>query len=187
MKHIKPIIFSFLVFWIIGLYLTFTPNFFWYAYFFISAVAVLLAIVLIIYLNPDLYYDIEDFIFKILRKEPKQFGDDDYEDDYYMILRERRRQEREKKKRKKKKKKKRTYDITSLRQRKDTHSDYIIVNTSSANIRHKEYLHTTISDIDKGEKQELLFETILSLKESRFFSISYAGLSDEDLINNFNE
>ena len=186
MKHLKTIIFSIVIIWIIGLFVTFSPSFFWYMYLFISTIVVLFALILIFYLNPDVYYDFEDFFSKLFKKNPTHYiSDDDNEDDYYMILQEKKRQRKKKKKRKKKRR--RGYDITSMRQRKDTHSDYIIVNTSSANMRHKEYLHTTIPNIQKGENQEILFETILNLKETGFFTSHYAGLTDDDLINNFNE
>ncbi|APB31035.1 hypothetical protein ACWN6Y_05605 [Vagococcus teuberi] len=182
MKHLKTIGFSIIVIWIIALFITYTPSFFWFAYLFISALAMLLACTLIIYLNPDIYYDITKFFSNIFRQSVTDYindNDDDNEDDYYIVP--------SKRKKRKKRKKKKHYDVTSLRQRKDTHSDFMIINTSSANIRHKEYLHTTIPEIIKPEKQQILFETILKLKEDRFFSSLYAGLTEDDLINNYNE
>lgn len=185
MKHLKTIIIFILLIWIAGLYFTFTPSFLWYTYFFISTVAVILSVVLIIYLKPNVYYEFEELFSKLFKKNPTHYITDDDEEDYYMIPQER--QRKKKKKKRKKKKRRKIYDITSFRQRKDTHSDYIIVNTSSANMRHKEYLHTTIPDIQRGDNQEILFDTILNLKESGFFTTVYAGLSDDDLINNYNE
>ncbi|MGX4685725.1 hypothetical protein JNUCC83_02365 [Vagococcus sp. JNUCC 83] len=182
MKHLKTIGILIIIFWIIALFLTYTPSFFWFAYLFISSLAMLLAIILIVYLNPEIYYQIEDFINNRFHHSiTDSIDNEDNEDDYYIVP------TKKKKKKRKKKKRKQFYDITTLRQRKDTHSDYMIINTSSANIRHKEYLHTTIPEIKKEEKQKILFETILQLKEDHFFSSLYAGLSDDDLKTHYNE
>lgn len=162
MKHLKTIGFVIIIFWIFALFLTYTPSLFWYAYLFISAIALILAMSLIIYLNPDIYHSIQHF-FSNLKKESQN----------YSI--------------KTKDKKSENYDITTLRQRKDTHFDYKIINTSSANIRHKQYLHTTIPELKKTEKQKMLFEIILGLKEEHFFSSFYAGITEEELIQDYDE
>ncbi|UUV99699.1 hypothetical protein [Vagococcus luciliae] len=176
MKYLKTVGLIIIIFWIFALFLTYTPSLFWYAYLFISSLALFLAITLIIYLNPEIYYNINDFFTHYFKSHDEITLND--EDDYYIIPH---------KKKKKKRKKKKHYDITSFRQRKDTHSDHMIINTSSSNIRHKEYLHTCIPQIKTQEKQQLLFEIILTLKEEHFFSSLYAGISDNELTENYEE
>lgn len=171
------------VLWIIGLFLTYEKNAIWFLTFGISAIALILAAILLYQVEFKRVYRYADKEFTRLKVRQTQKISYDEDEEYYDVL--------DKRKRRKKRKRRRpnSYLETTLRERKKT-SEHLGSSNEihrMSSIRNKEYLHTKINLLYNGEKQQLLFETIQKLKENNFFTSYYAGVTNDDLINNFAE
>lgn len=183
MKNLKIIGGIVFVFWLVALYLTYTDSIFWYLYLLISSIALFLAAILLYRAEFKKMYRQADQKINRLKSRTTQTISYDEDEEYYEVL-------DNKRKRKKKRKKKDHYHLeTTMRERKKTsefHGSSDEIHRVSS-IRNKEYLHTKINMLYSGEKQQLLFETIQQLKDNNLFTTYYAGVSNEDLVNHFEE
>ncbi|MDT2849537.1 phage holin family protein [Vagococcus carniphilus] len=183
MRNLKIVGGFVFAFWIIALILTFNSSWIWWAYLLISSVALILAAILLYQTEiKNLYYRAEKDVTKLKSRSTQKISYDE-DEEYYDVL--------DNKKRRKKRKKRRpsNYLETTARERKKTsenHGSSDEIHRMSS-IRNKEYLHTKINLLYNGEKQQLLFETIQNLKANNFFSSYYAGVTNDDLVNNFEE
>ncbi len=183
MKNLKVIGGVVFVFWLVALYLTYTDSIFWYLYLIISSIALFLAAILLYRVEFKKMYTRADQQINRLKSRTTKTISYDEDEEYYEVL-------DNKKRRKKRRKKKEHYHLeTAMRERKKTsenHGSSDEIHRISS-IRNKEYLHTKINLLYSGEKQQLLFETIQQLKDNNLFTTYYAGVSNEDLINHFEE
>lgn len=172
------------VFWLAALFLTFNNSALWYVYLLISSIALILASILLYQAEFKKIYQYADKELTKLKVKPAERISYDEDEEYYEVLDNHRRR-----KRKRKKRRTSTYLETTMRERKKTseHSGSSNEIHRISSIRNKEYLHTKINLLYQGEKQQILFETIQRLKENNFFTTYYAGVTNEDLINNFTE
>ena len=171
------------IFWLVALFLTFSHTFYWYIYLIISSIALILASILLYQTELKKIYNYADKEFTRLKVRPAERISYDEDEEYYEVLDNKRRRKKRRRRRSN------TYLETTMRERKKTSenlgsSDEI---HRMSSIRNKEYLHTKIDLLYNGEKQQLLFETIQRLKETNFFISYYAGVTNEDLIANFDE
>ncbi|HCM88963.1 MULTISPECIES: DUF6681 family protein [Vagococcus] len=183
MKNLKIIGGIVFVFWLVALYLTYTDSIFWYLYLLISSIALFLASILLYRAELKKMYKRADQQINRLKSRSTKTISYDEDEEYYEVLDNKRR-------RKKRRKKRDNYHLeTTMRERKKTsenHGSSDEIHRVSS-IRNKEYLHTKINLLYSGEKQQLLFETIQQLKDNNLFTTYYAGVSNEDLINHFEE
>lgn len=171
------------IFWLVGLFLTYSNSLFWYLYLIVSSIALILAAILLYQTEFKKIYQYADKEFTKLKVKPAERISYDEDEEYYEVL------DNQKRRKKRRKRRTSTYLETTMRERKKTseHSGSSNEIHRMSSIRNKEYLHTKINLLYNGEKQQILFETIQRLKQNNFFVTYYAGVTNEDLINNFEE
>ncbi|MBO0477275.1 hypothetical protein DOK76_09340 [Vagococcus sp. DIV0080] len=184
MKKLKIVGGFVFIFWLVGLALTFNNSLLWYTYFIISTIALILAAILLYQAEFNKVYKYANKEFTRLKVKPAERLSYDEDEEYYEVLDNQRR-----KRKRKKRKRSNTYLETTMRERKKTNENHGSSNESHriSSIRNKEYLHTKINFLYNGDKQQLLFETIQKLKENNFFVSYYADVTNDDLINHFDE
>lgn len=182
MKYLKITGIVIIIIWIIALIFTYNHSFFWYAYFIISAIAILLAGILLYQKEiMDFTNKNNSFMNRLRHASTKSLPYE--EDDYYDII-----VTKNNRRKKKRRKKRHSFEIGHVaNRRKNTEDSRIIINESPSNIRNKEYLHTNIPSLYEGEAQKILFDTIQRLKQQSFFTSFYGNVTNEDLITKFDE
>lgn len=170
-------------FWLIALVLTFNNSKIWWLYLLISSIALILAAVLLYQTEiKHLYYQADKEFTRLKNISAKKISYDE-DEEYYDVV------DSNKRRKKRKRRRPESYLETTARERKMTrenHGSSDEIHRMSS-IRNKEYLHTKINLLYNGEKQQLLFDTIQQLKANNFFTSYYAGVTNDDLVNNFGE
>ncbi len=177
MRNLKFIGGFVFVFWIIALVLTFNNSLIWYAYLFISSISLIVASLLLYKKEiKNMFYHAEKKVIRLKANSTHKIGYEE-EEEFYNVLNN-------------KKNKSSNFQIgTTVRKIKKTNENFGSSNEIHrvTSIRNKEYLHTKINLLYNSKEQQLLFETIQQLKANNFFSTYYAGVTNEDLVNNFEE